>query len=176
MDTPGQRGVYDYANTVTGRLLYCVPTALLLAQTVGTLPDLQKQLHAEKLERLPHVAVEEQCQMTLLPSFSRPSIDKLMEVAQKQRSGTSPLITPVRAYQKLVDQCGTNAYAVATPHLADPAEDLVKLDPLNQSTIGFCASERRHLELATTLTKATLELNHAGLYLQTPTISSLPIC
>eukprot|EP00965_Chrysotila_dentata_P251535 6210108-Pleurochrysis_carterae.AAC.2 len=64
-----------------------------------------------------------------------------MEVAQKQTPGTSPLITPVRAYQKLVDQCGANVYAVTTPHLADPTEDLMKLDPLNQSIIGFCASE-----------------------------------
>eukprot|EP00965_Chrysotila_dentata_P251848 6210312-Pleurochrysis_carterae.AAC.3 len=61
MDTPGQRGVYDHANTVTGCLFYCVPTALLLDQAVETLiPDLPKQMHAEKLERLPHVAVEEQ--------------------------------------------------------------------------------------------------------------------
>eukprot|EP00965_Chrysotila_dentata_P206664 6183665-Pleurochrysis_carterae.AAC.3 len=172
MDTSGQRGVYDCANTVTRRLLYCVPTALLLDQTVKTFPDLQKQMHAEKLDRLPHAAVEEQCQMTLLPSSSRPSIDKLMEAAQTQRPGTSPLITPVRAYQKLADQCGANAYAVATPHLADATEELMKLDTLHQSTLGFCASEGRHLELAVTLVKATLELNHAGLYLQPTTIDS----
>eukprot|EP00965_Chrysotila_dentata_P001540 50745-Pleurochrysis_carterae.AAC.2 len=132
MDTPGQRDAYDYANTVAGRLFYCVPTALLLDQTVETLPDLQKQMYAEKLERLPYVAVEEQCQMTaLLPS----SIDKLMEVAQKQRPGTSPLRTPVRTYQKLMDQSGANVYAAATPHLADPTIGLKKLDPLSQSTI-----------------------------------------
>eukprot|EP00965_Chrysotila_dentata_P157432 5201021-Pleurochrysis_carterae.AAC.1 len=71
MDKPGQRGVYDYANTVTGRLLYCVPTALLLDQTVKTLPDLQERMHTEKLDRLPHVTVEEQCQMTLFPSSAR---------------------------------------------------------------------------------------------------------
>eukprot|EP00965_Chrysotila_dentata_P224781 6194385-Pleurochrysis_carterae.AAC.1 len=53
-----------------------------------------------------------------------------------------------------------------------PAENLMKLDPLNQSTCGFCASEGRHLELAITLVKATLKLNHAGLYLQTTTIDS----
>eukprot|EP00965_Chrysotila_dentata_P156796 5180897-Pleurochrysis_carterae.AAC.1 len=34
----------------------------------------------------------------------------------------------------------------------------MKLDPLNQSTRGFCASEGRHLELAITLVKATLDL------------------
>eukprot|EP00965_Chrysotila_dentata_P071639 2367061-Pleurochrysis_carterae.AAC.1 len=60
MDKPGQRGMYDYANTVTGQLLYCVPTALLLDQTVDTLPDLQERMHVEKLDRLPHVTVEEQ--------------------------------------------------------------------------------------------------------------------
>eukprot|EP00965_Chrysotila_dentata_P113369 3746660-Pleurochrysis_carterae.AAC.1 len=27
VDKPGQRGIYDYPNTVTGQLLYCVPTA-----------------------------------------------------------------------------------------------------------------------------------------------------
>eukprot|EP00965_Chrysotila_dentata_P085214 2811399-Pleurochrysis_carterae.AAC.5 len=129
-------------------------------------------MHVEKLERLPHAAVEEQCQMTPLPSFSRPSIDKLMEAAEKQRPGTSPLITPVRAYQRLVDQCGANVYAVTTPHLADPTEDLMKLDTLNQSTLGLCASKGRRLELAITLVKASLELNHAGLYLQTTTIES----
>eukprot|EP00965_Chrysotila_dentata_P146424 4834692-Pleurochrysis_carterae.AAC.2 len=157
---------------VTGRLLCCVPTALLLDQTVETLPDLQKQMHAEKLDRLPHVAVEKQCQMTLLPSSSRPSIDKLMEAVQKQRPGTSPLNIPVRAYQKLAARCGANAYAVATPLLADSTEDLMKLGTLNQSTLGFCAIEGRHLELAITLVKATLELNHVGLYLQTTTIDS----
>eukprot|EP00965_Chrysotila_dentata_P028713 953934-Pleurochrysis_carterae.AAC.1 len=49
----------------------------------------------------------------------------------------------------------------------------MKLDPLFQSTCGFCANEGRHLELAVTLVKATLELNHAGLYLQTTTTDSL---
>eukprot|EP00965_Chrysotila_dentata_P106259 3509056-Pleurochrysis_carterae.AAC.1 len=49
----------------------------------------------------------------------------------------------------------------------------MKLDPLFQSTCGFCASKGRHLELAVTLVKATLELNHAGLYLQTTTTDSL---
>eukprot|EP00965_Chrysotila_dentata_P129745 4289042-Pleurochrysis_carterae.AAC.1 len=67
MDEPEQRGTYDYANTVTGQLLYCVSTTLLLDQTVDTLSDLQKRMHAEKLDRLPHVVVEEQCQMTLFP-------------------------------------------------------------------------------------------------------------
>eukprot|EP00965_Chrysotila_dentata_P106571 3520218-Pleurochrysis_carterae.AAC.1 len=75
-------------------------------------------MHTEKLDRLPHVAVEEQSQMTLLPSFARPSIDKLMEATQKQKPGTTLLLTPVRAYQKLADQGGANAYAVATAHLA----------------------------------------------------------
>eukprot|EP00965_Chrysotila_dentata_P041299 1369687-Pleurochrysis_carterae.AAC.1 len=42
----------------------------------------------------------------------------------------------------------------------------MKLDPLFQSTCGFCASDGRHLELAVTLVKATLELNYAGLYNQ----------
>eukprot|EP00965_Chrysotila_dentata_P035403 1177982-Pleurochrysis_carterae.AAC.1 len=71
MDEPGQRGTYDYANTVTRWLLYCVPTTLLLDQTVDTLPELQKRMHAEKLDRLRHVVVEEQCQMTLFPGFAR---------------------------------------------------------------------------------------------------------
>eukprot|EP00965_Chrysotila_dentata_P173842 5738909-Pleurochrysis_carterae.AAC.1 len=74
-----------------------------------------------------------------------------MEAAQKQRPGTSPLIVPVRAYQKLADNCAANAYVVAMPHLADTTEDLMKLDTLNQATLWFCASEGRHLELAITL-------------------------
>eukprot|EP00965_Chrysotila_dentata_P160146 5289097-Pleurochrysis_carterae.AAC.1 len=77
MDKPGQRGMYDYTNTVTGQLLYSVSTTLLLLQTVDTLPDLQQRMHTEKLDGLPHVTVEEQCQMTLFPGFARPSIDKL---------------------------------------------------------------------------------------------------
>eukprot|EP00959_Pyramimonas_sp_CCMP1952_P367389 7695019-Pyramimonas_sp.AAC.1 len=117
--------------------------------------------------------VEEQCQMTLFPGFARPAIDKLMEATQKQTPGTTPLLTPIRAYQKLADPGGANAYAVATARFVAPEEDLVKLDPLSQSTCGFCASEGRHLELAITLVKATLELNHAGLYLQTTTADSL---
>eukprot|EP00965_Chrysotila_dentata_P127701 4222620-Pleurochrysis_carterae.AAC.1 len=87
-------------------------------------------MRAEKLDRLPHVMVEEQCQMTLFPGFARPSIDKLMDSTQKQRPGTTPLLTPIRAYQKLEDQGGANAYAVATACLAAPEEDLMKLDPL----------------------------------------------
>eukprot|EP00965_Chrysotila_dentata_P060629 2009027-Pleurochrysis_carterae.AAC.1 len=108
-------------------------------------------MQAEKLDRLPHVVVEEQCQMTLVPGFARPSIDKLVDATQKQRPSTTPLLTPIRAYQKLADQGGANAYAVATARLATPEEDLMKLNPLFQSTCGFCASEGRHLELAVTL-------------------------
>eukprot|EP00965_Chrysotila_dentata_P028200 937746-Pleurochrysis_carterae.AAC.1 len=89
--------------------------------------------------------------MTLFPSSARPSIDKLMEATLKQRPSTTPLLTPVRAYQKLADQGGANVYAVATAHLASPVENLTKLDTLNQSTCGFCASEGRHLELAISL-------------------------
>eukprot|EP00965_Chrysotila_dentata_P151206 4998142-Pleurochrysis_carterae.AAC.1 len=110
-------------------------------------------MHTEKLDRLPHaVAGEEQCQMTLFPSSARPSIDKLVEATLKQRPNTTPLLTPVvRAYQKLADQGGANVYAVATAHLASPVENLMKLDTLNQSTCGFCASEGRQLELAISL-------------------------
>eukprot|EP00965_Chrysotila_dentata_P026383 873952-Pleurochrysis_carterae.AAC.1 len=84
---------------------------LLLDQTVETLPDLQELMHTGKLDRLPHVTVEEQFQMTLFPGFARPSIDKLVEATQKQRPGTTPLLMPIRAYQKLADQGGANAYA-----------------------------------------------------------------
>eukprot|EP00965_Chrysotila_dentata_P163377 5396334-Pleurochrysis_carterae.AAC.1 len=62
-----------------------------------------------------------------------------MEATQKQRPGTVPLLAPIRAYHKLADQGGANAYAVATARLATPEEDLMKLDPLFQSTCGFCA-------------------------------------
>eukprot|EP00965_Chrysotila_dentata_P023508 779490-Pleurochrysis_carterae.AAC.1 len=87
-------------------------------------------MHAERLDRLPHVTVEEQCQMTLFPSSARPLIGKLVESTQKQKSGTTPLLTPIRAYQKLADQGWANAYAVATARLATLEENLMKLDPL----------------------------------------------